>query len=238
MATPHIDASYGDFAPAVLMPGDPLRAQRMASILMPDAQLVTHVRGITGFTGELHGKPLSIMASGMGQPSLAIYATELFTQFGVQRIVRVGTAGSLRLDVHPGDVVIAMGAHTDSNFNDALVPGVRVSAVASYRLLSSAVAAADESMRVFVGTVHSADHFYGNPESQTEDLAAVGTLAVEMETAALYGLGAKFGKEALSVLTISDSIVNPEENMGAQERETTFQKALKLAVAAALSDEN
>lgn len=235
MPTPHINASNGDFAPAVLMPGDPKRAQRIAELLMPDARKVTDVRGIGGYTGTVNGKPLSVMASGMGQPSLAIYATELFSFFGVQRIIRVGTMGGLSRDIKAGDVAIAMAAHTDSVLNTQLCPGIHFSAAASWNLVKAAADAAGDDPHVRVGTIVSRDRFYGNPIEQSERLAALGTLGVEMEAAGLYGIAADLGKEALAVLTVSDHLFDSSQDMTAQERETKFHKALDLAVAAALS---
>ena len=242
MSTVHIDASPGDFAPAVLMPGDPRRALRIAQALMPDARLVTDVRGMLGLTGTVDGRPLSVMGSGMGQPSITIYATELFSQFGVERIVRVGTAGGIAPGVRVGDVVIATGAHTDSAMNDARIPGVRFSAVADFHL---ARAAWEESRRaagggqlegaVHTGTIVSRDHFYLTPQGQTEQLAAYGVLAVEMEAAALYGVAAQTGRRALAVLTVSDHLLDHREDMDPAQRETRFAGALRLAVAAALS---
>ena len=238
MATPHIAAEPDDFAPAVLMPGDPRRAQRIAEGLMDDARLVTDVRGMLGFTGTVDGKPLSVMGSGMGQPSFSIYATELFSQFGVERIIRVGTAGGIGKHVHVGDVVIATGAHTDSAMNQLRIPGVNFSAVADFRLAMAAYRAGIEaglSDRMHTGTIISRDHFYFTPEGQTERLSAYGTLCVEMEAAALYGVAAEFGKQALAVLTISDHLLDHSGDMTAAERETRFRDSLQLAVAAALS---
>ncbi|SDN91888.1 purine-nucleoside phosphorylase [Actinomyces ruminicola] len=238
MATPHIAAEPGDFAPAVLMPGDPRRAQRIAEGLMDDARLVTDVRGMLGFTGTVDGKPLSVMGSGMGQPSFSIYATELFSQYGVERIIRVGTAGGISEKVHVGDVVIATGAHTDSAMNQLRIPGVNFSAVADFRLAMAAYRAGLEAGladRMHTGTIISRDHFYFTPEGQTERLSAYGTLCVEMEAAALYGVAAEFGKQALAVLTISDHLLDHSGDMTAAERETRFQDSLRLAVAAALS---
>lgn len=238
MATPHINAEPGDFAPAVLMPGDPRRAQRIAETVLQDARQVTDVRGMLGFTGTVNGRPLSVMGSGMGQPSLTIYATELFSQFGVERIIRVGTAGGIAEKVAVGDVVIATGAHTDSAMNSLRVPGVSFSAVADFAL---AYAAYRESLSEdFTATVHtgpiiSRDHFYLTPEGQTENLARYGTLAVEMEAAALYGVAAEHGTQALAVLTVSDHLLDHAGDMSAQDRETRFQDSLRLAVAAALS---
>lgn len=238
MATPHIAAEPGDFAPAVLMPGDPKRAQRIADAVLDEPRLVTDVRGMLGFTGTHEGKPLSVMGSGMGQPSFTIYATELFSQFGVQRIIRVGTAGGISTGVHVGDVVIATGAHTDSAMNQLRVPGVNFSAVADFHLAQAAWAEAEAvgmTDRVHAGTIISRDHFYFTPEGQTETLSRYGTLAVEMEAAALYGTAAEYGTQALAVLTISDHLLDHSGDMSAEERETRFQDSLRLAVAAALS---
>lgn len=240
MATPHIAAEKGDFAPAVLFPGDPRRAKRIAELLMPDARLVTDVRGMLGFTGQVDGKPLSVMGSGMGQPSATIYAHELFSEFDVQRIIRVGTAGGIAPKVSVGDVVIGLGAHTDSAMNQHRIPGVNFSAVASFELAAAAVRAAERSEEagegaIHVGTIISRDHFYLEVPGQTETLGRYGVLAVEMEAAALYGVAAEHGREALAVLTVSDHLLDHSRDMTAEERETRFQRALRLAVAAALS---
>ena len=240
MATAHIAAQPGDFAPAVLMPGDPRRAQRIAEAILDSPRLVTDVRGMLGFTGTVDGRPLSVMGSGMGQPSCTIYATELFGQFGVERIIRVGTAGGIAEQVEVGDVVIATGAHTDSSMNQLRVPGVHFSAVADFRLADAAWRAAQDPAsgirgRVHAGTIISRAHFYLTPEGQTERLARYGTLCVEMEAAALYGVAAEFGTQALAVLTVSDHLLDHSKDMSSQDRETRFQDSLTLAVAAALS---
>ncbi|MEE6282110.1 purine-nucleoside phosphorylase [Georgenia sp. MJ170] len=238
MPTPHISAAPGDFAPAGLFPGDPRRAQRIAELLMPDARLVTDVRGMLGFTGTVDGRPLSVMGSGMGQPSATIYATELFREYGVQRIIRVGTAGGIAPQVKVGDVVVALGAHTDSQMNQLRIPGVNFSAVASYGLAHAAVAAAPAAgvTDLHVGTVISRDHFYLPVPGQVELLSGYGVLGVEMEAAALYGVAAELGREALAVLTVSDHLLDSSADMSAEDRETRFQGALALAVAAAHSD--
>ncbi len=235
MATPHIAAEKGDFAPAVLFPGDPKRAERIAHMLMDDARLVTDVRGMLGFTGTVDGKPLSVMGSGMGQPSATIYATELFREYGVERIIRVGTCGGIAHNVAVGDVVVALGAHTDSAMNTYRLPGLHFCPVASYDLIRAAVDAASETDNVHVGTIISRDHFYLTPEGQVERLANYGVLGVDMEAAALYGVAAEFGKQALTVLTVSDHLLDHSDDMSAEERETKFQGALKLAVAAAFA---
>ncbi|MFP7696807.1 DeoD-type purine-nucleoside phosphorylase [Trueperella sp. LYQ143] len=235
MATPHINAENGAFAPAVIMPGDPKRAERMAQLLMPDAKVVSDVRGIKAYTGTVDGKPLSIMASGMGQPSLSIYVSELFMHFGVERIIRVGTCGGLSPRVAIGDVIIANGAHYEGVINTYLIPETHFSAVASHNLVQAAFAAADGDDRVVVAPVISRDRFYDVPQEVNEAAARVGTAGAEMEAGALYGLAARHGKEALAVLTVSDHITVPSEDMSPEDRETNFQRALKLAVAAALS---
>ncbi|USR78765.1 DeoD-type purine-nucleoside phosphorylase [Arcanobacterium pinnipediorum] len=233
MATPHISAQPGDFAPAVLMPGDPKRATKMAELLMPDAQMVSNVRGIVGYTGEVNGKPLSIMASGMGQPSLSIYVNELFMFYDVERIIRVGTAGGLSPKVNVGDVIIANGAHYEGVLNTYMAPSTHFSAIASYQLVRGAADAAGDDETVHVGTIVSRDRFYGVDPAENEALAKIGCLGVEMEAGALYGLATKYDRHALSVLTVSDHITVPGPDMDAQERESKFQKALALAVAAA-----
>lgn len=233
MATPHIAAEPGDFAPAVLMPGDPRRAERIAAQILDDARMVTDVRGMMGFTGTYEGKPLSVMGSGMGQPSASIYVTELFKFYDVQRVIRVGTAGGIARHVEVGDVIVATGAHTDSNMNQLRIPGINFSAVASFGLARAAVEAAGDDAHVHTGTVISRDHFY--LPAPVEKLADYGVLGVEMEAAAMYGIAAEFGREALAVLTVSDHIVVPSDDMTSEERETLFQRSLTLAIAAALS---
>lgn len=235
MATPHIRADRGDFAPAVIFPGDPLRAKRIAELLFDSPRLVTDVRGMLGFTGEVDGRPLSVMGSGMGQPSAAIYSNELFRYYGVERIIRVGTCGGIAHHVHVGDTVIGVGAHTDSNFNQGRIPGVFFSAIASFDLAKAAYDAAPANAKVHVGPIISNDHFYADVPGRVEALAKYGVLGVDMEAAALYGVAAEHSKEALTILTVSDHLLDHTNDMSSEERETKFQTALNLAVAAALS---
>lgn len=235
MATPHIRAEKGDIAPAVLMPGDPLRAKRIAEILFDQPRLINDVRGMLGYTGEVDGKPLSVMGSGMGQPSAALYSNELFKFFDVERIIRVGTCGGIAHNVRVGDTVIAIGAHTDSNFNQARIPEIYFSAMASFNLARAAYEAVPAGQTVHVGPIVSRDHFYRVVPGQVEGLAQYGVLGVEMEAAALYGTAAEHGREALTVLTVSDHLLDSTDDMSAEERETRFQTALSVAVAAALS---
>lgn len=242
MTTPHISAPDDAFAPDVLMPGDPRRAQRIAETVLDHAELVTDVRGILGYTGTYGGRPLSVMASGMGIPSAGIYITELFRFYGVQRIVRVGTAGGIAPGVAMGDVVVATAAHTDSAFWDSRFSGIRYSFTPSFRLAAAAVQVADENVAkadaatgeaayaVHAGPVLTSDTFYSDIE-RMRPLAAMGTLAVEMETAGLYGLANAEGREALSVLTVSDLVFGTDA-MSAVDREELFGRALGVALGA------
>jgi purine-nucleoside phosphorylase len=235
MATPHLAAEPGDFAPVVLMPGDPRRARRIAEELFDDPRLVTEVRGILGFTGMHAGKRVSVLASGMGGPSLAIYATELARFYGVRRIVRVGTAGGLQPDLPLGTVIAASAAHTDSSMTANWVPGVTLSAAPAFPLLRAAVEAAErDDIPLRVGTVFSSDTFYAD-EPATR-VAPFGTLAVEMEAATLYAVGAKEGIETLALVTVTDDLVSPRF-ASSEERETGFGAAARLALAAGLSGE-
>lgn len=236
MATPHIAASPGDFAPVVLMPGDPRRARRIAEDLFDEPRLVTEVRGILGFTGTFQGAPVSVLASGMGGPSIAIYATELARFFGVTRIVRVGTAGGLQSGMALGTVVAASVAHTDSAITAGWVPGVSFGAAPAFSLLRAAVASAErEGIPLQVGAVFSSDTFYSDDRSVTEKLAALGTLAVEMEAATLYAVGAREGIETLALVTVTDDLTTGQQ-LSSDERETGFGAAARLALAAGLTE--
>lgn len=226
MPTPHIAAGPDEIAPLVIMPGDPRRAQRIANELLDDPRLVTEVRGIPGYTGTLQRRPVTVMASGMGAPSISIYATELFRFYGVKRIIRVGTAGALQDDLRLGDVVVASAAHTDSSLPTVRMAGVTLSLAPSPRLLAAAMAAAPSAR---VGPVFSSDHFYLSRPALLDALSAVGTLAVEMEAAGLYGVAAAEGREALTVVTISDHIRTGEQ-MPAEIRESQYRAALDVAV--------
>lgn len=236
MATPHIAAENGDIAPLVLMPGDPRRAARIAEELLDDARQVSDVRGIGAFTGTYRGTPMSVMASGMGIPSISIYATELFRFYGVQRICRVGTCGGISDKVQVRDVVIADAAHTNSNVSRLFVPDVTLSLTASFDMLRAAVdtARAGEAT-VHVGPVFSSDFFYLARPEVSAGLERVGTLGVEMEAAALYACAALEGREALAVLTVSDHLKNGAGDMTAEERETNFQNSLHIAAASLLA---
>lgn len=217
------------------MPGDPRRARRIADELFDDAHLVTDVRGILGFTGTFDGRPVSVLASGMGGPSIAIYATELARFYGVTRIVRVGTAGGLQPELALGTVVAASVAHTDSAITSGWVPGVSLGAAPAFLLLRAAVDAAErEAIPLRVGAVFSSDTFYSDDPAVAQRLTALGTLAVEMEAATLYAVGAKEGIETLALVTVTDDLAGA--HLSADERETGFGVAARLALAAALSD--
>lgn len=231
MATPHLAAEPGDFAPVVLMPGDPRRARRIADELLDDARLVTEVRGILGYTGTHAGRPVSVLASGMGAPSLAIYATELLRFYGVRRIIRVGTAGGLRPGLPLGTVIAASSAHTDSAMTAGWVPGVSLSATPTFALLRAAVETAErEGIPLRVGPVFSSDTFYADAPATERGLVELGTLAVEMEAAALFAIGAREGAETLALLTVTDDLTT-RTFQTAEERETGFGTAARLALA-------
>ncbi len=232
--TPHNEAKKGDFAKTVLMPGDPLRAKYIAENYLSDCRLVNNVRGIGGCTGLYEGTPVSVMASGMGQPSIGIYSYELFSVYGVENIIRVGSAGGMSEKVKLRDVVIAVSASTDSNFaSQYSLPGT-FSAAADFSLLEKAAQAARELNIPFVaGGVLSSDFFYNDNSSATEAWRKMGILAVEMESAALYMTAARLGKKALSILTVSDHLLTGEETT-AEERQTTFDDMIRTALRTAV----
>ena len=234
--TPHIAAKPGDFGKTVLMPGDPLRSQFIAEHFLENPILVNNVRGVQGYTGYYKGVRVSVMASGMGMPAIGIYSHELFNGYGVENIIRVGSAGAIQDHVELYDLVLAQCACTDSNFAAQFhLPGT-FAPIASYELLSAAVEAAQaEKVRYHVGNVNSSDVFYGDHAGVPEGLDSVyglkkmGVLALEMEAAALYMNAARAGKNALAILTISDNIVTGEA-CTAEERQNTFTQMMKLAL--------
>jgi purine-nucleoside phosphorylase len=207
MATPHIDAAPGDFAELVLMPGDPLRAQALAEGFLDDVRQVNAVRNMLGFTGSFEGRPVSIMGSGMGMPSISIYAHELFTEFGVQRIVRVGTCGGLLEDMQLGDLVLATAASTDSCMNRLRFNDWDLSVAADYPMLQAvSQQARRDGLKVRTGEVFSTDSFYHPDPDFISRTSAMGVLALDMETAALYALARQHGRRALTILSVSDVI--------------------------------
>ena len=230
MGTPHNEAKKGDFAKTVLMPGDPLRAKYIAETYLENPRQVTAVRNMFGYTGTYKGKEISVMGGGMGMPSVGIYSYELFNFYGVDQIIRIGSAGALQDHMKLMDVVIGMGACTDSNYAYQYgLPGT-FAPIADYDLLNRAVETAKrQGTNVVVGNVLSSDVFY-NANPNVNDLwRSMGVLAVEMEAAALYMNAAKAGKNALCILSISDHIYRGEE-LSAEERQVGFGKMMEIAL--------
>ena len=232
--TPHNEAKLGDFAKTVLMPGDPLRAQFIAENFLEDAKMVNNVRGIHGYTGTYKGKPVSVMASGMGMPSMAIYSYELFNFYDVDNIIRVGTAGVINPSLKVRDVVFGQGACTNSNFEKQFnLPGTHAP-ICSFELLEKAVnAAKDMGIDPIVGNLYSSDIFYDDAQS-LKDWQKMGVLATEMEAAALYMNAARAGKNALAICTISDNPFTGEVTTP-EERQNTFTTMMKIALEVAIA---
>ena len=234
MPAKHINAQRGDFARTVLMPGDPLRAQYIADNFLGNARRVNDVRNMWGFTGEYRGKPLSVMAHGMGIPSASIYCQELITEFAVKRIIRVGSCGTVQPSVKLRDIVIAMGASTDSGVNRMRFRGYDLAALASFPLLRAAVGIAEErKLKFHVGNLFSADLFYTSEPEMFDLMAKYNIVGVEMEAAGIYTLAAELGAEALAICTVSDDIKSGAA-LTVAERQTTFDEMIKLALDTAL----
>ncbi len=234
MATAHINANPGDFASTVLMPGDPLRAKLIAEKYLENAVLVNNVRGVQGYTGTYKGKRVSVMASGMGMPSIGIYSYELFKFFGVNNIIRVGSAGAMKEDIHLRDVVVGMGCSTDSNFAaNYNLPGT-FAPICSYEMMSKCVESAKEmGISCHVGNLLSSDVFYADNEGANAAWAKMGVMAVEMEGAALYMNAARLNKNALVICTVSNHLITGEETT-AEERQNSFGEMITLALETAL----
>ncbi|MBP5432357.1 purine-nucleoside phosphorylase [Ruminococcus sp.] len=234
MPTPHNNAKNGDIAKTVLMPGDPLRAKFIAENYLENSVCYNEVRGMLGFTGTYKGVPVSVQGSGMGMPSIGIYSWELFNSYGVDNIIRVGTAGSVADNVELRDIVIGMSASTNSAYaSQYRIPGT-YAPTASWKLLSAAVKAAEEKGSAFhVGNILSSDTFYDDANSLA-DWQKMGVLAIEMEAAALYMNAARAGKNALCVLTVSDCPLKGLSTT-AEERQTTFREMMEIALEAAIS---
>jgi purine-nucleoside phosphorylase len=236
MATPHISAGPGDFAEAILLPGDPLRASYIAENFLEGAREVTAVRNMLGYTGTYRGLPVSVMGTGMGIPSASIYATELVKDYGVKRLVRVGSCGGVGEGIGLRDVILASGACTDSQVNRARYGGQDFAAVADFELLRSAAdAAAAADVAVRVGNVHSAELFYDPRSTQLDMFRRMGVLAIEMEAAGLYGVAAEFGARALGIMTVSDLVPSGEQT-SSDERERTFGEMVTIALEALVLD--
>jgi purine-nucleoside phosphorylase len=236
MATAQNEAGKGDFAKTVLMPGDPLRSRYVAENYLEGAKLVNNVRNIQGYTGDYKGKPVSVMAHGMGCPSIGIYAFEMFNTYDVDHIIRIGSAGAVNENLKVRDVLAAIGACTSSNFINAQYPelaGQHYAPTPSYRLLETAVNAAREmGKKIVVGNVFTSDHFYDANGSSVK-WGKLGCLAVEMEIAALYFCAHQSGKEALGLCTISDHVLTGEE-LPPDEREKTFTDMMEIALETAI----
>lgn len=233
--TPHIEAKRGDIAKTVLMPGDPLRAKFIAETFLENAVCYNTVRGMLGYTGEYQGVKISVQGSGMGIPSIGIYSYELFEFYGVENIIRVGTAGAISLDLKVKDIVLAMGACTDSNFAAQYNLKGTFAPIASYPLLEKAVGCAKrQGVNYSVGNVLSSDLFYGDDGEAMAKWQKMNVLAVEMESAGLYMNAARLGKNALCIVTVSDCIFTGEATTSA-ERQTAFTDMMKIALETAIA---
>jgi purine-nucleoside phosphorylase len=231
----HIGAAPGQIAPTVLLPGDPLRARWIAENFLDDAVCHSEVRGMYGYTGSWRGHPVSVQGSGMGQPSMSIYVNELFQDYDVRQVVRVGSCGALTERVALRDVVIASGACTDSSMNQLRFHGLDYAAVADFGLMRAAHdAAAALEVTAHVGLIFSGDSFYSPRPELMKPMVDHGVLAVEMEASALYTLAASYGRRALAICTVSDHIVTGEATTS-QEREQTFSPMVEIALTAALA---
>lgn len=226
----HIGAQQGQIAPTVLLPGDPLRARHIAETLLEDVVCFNEIRGMLGYTGRYGDKRVSVMGTGMGIPTLSIYVHELVTEYHARVLIRVGTCGALQPHLKVGDIVLPMAASTNSNINKIRFGGMDYAPVASFRLLQMAYEVAKErGARVYVGGIFSSDTFYDDDPGWWQKWAAYCALVCEMETSGLYSLAAKFKVEALSVLTVSDSLVTGETST-AEQREKGFSQMAEIAL--------
>ena len=241
--TPHISAKPGDFGKTVLMPGDPLRSKFIAETFLENPVLVNNVRGVHGYTGTYKGVKVSVMASGMGMPAIGIYSHELYNGYGVENIIRVGSAGSIQDHINVYDIVLGQGACTDSNFAAQFhLPGT-FAPIADFKLLTAAVNACEAYKATYhVGNINSSDVFYGDHVGVPEGLDSVyglkkmGVMALEMEAAALYMNAARYGKRALCICTISDHVLKGVETTS-EERQTAFTTMMKVALDVAVAAE-
>ncbi|MBE6913597.1 MAG: purine-nucleoside phosphorylase [Ruminococcaceae bacterium] len=235
--TPHITAKIGEIAKTVLMPGDPLRSKFIAETFLTEPVLVNNTRGVQGYTGTWKGVPVSVMASGMGIPSIGIYSWELYSEYGVENIIRVGSAGALQENIHVMDIVIGQGACTDSNFAHQFDLFGTFAPIADYALMRTAAdLAKGRGANVHIGNILSSDNFYSDGSDSHDRWKKMGVLAVEMEAAGLYMNAARLGKRALAICTISDHIYLPEI-LSAEERQTSFTQMIELALDTAVAME-
>jgi purine-nucleoside phosphorylase len=239
MSSKHINAQAGDFAETVVMPGDPLRAKYIAEKYLDDIKQVNDVRSMLGFTGGYKGKRLSVMGHGMGIPSVSIYATELINEFGVKNIIRAGSCGAVSPRIQLRDIVVGMGASTDSSVNRMRFKGYDFAAIADYGLLQNIVSAAtNKNITVEVGNIFSADLFYTPDPDMFDIMEKYNILGIEMEAAGLYGLAAEFGAKAVTICTVSDHI-RTGAALSSEERQSSFDKMIEVALdAAILADES
>jgi purine-nucleoside phosphorylase len=235
MTTKHMNAAPGEFADTVLMPGDPLRAQYIAETWFDNPRRVTDVRNMWGFTGEYKGNPISVMAHGMGIPSASIYCTELIRDYGVKRVMRVGSCGTSHPDVRLRDLIIAQGASTDSSVNRMRFGGYDLAPLATFELIKKAVAAAEaQQVRYHVGNIFSADLFYTPDPDMFETMARYQVYGIEMEAAGIYPIAAEYGAEALAICTVSDDIPSGDA-LTIEERATTFDEMITVALETAIA---
>ncbi|HDR1876439.1 TPA: purine-nucleoside phosphorylase [Pasteurella multocida] len=236
--TPHINAPAGAFADVVLMPGDPLRAKYIAETFLQDVKEITNVRNMLGFTGTYKGRNISVMGHGMGIPSCSIYTKELITEYGVKKIIRVGSCGAVRMDVKLRDVVIGFGACTDSKVNRIRFKNHDFAAIADFDMTMAAVQAAKaKGLNVHVGNLFSADLFYTPDVEMFDVMEKYGILGVEMEAAGIYGVAAEFGAKALTICTVSDHIRTHEQTTP-EERQLTFNDMIEIALESVLIGDN
>lgn len=229
----HIGAKENEIAEAILLPGDPLRAKHIAETFLEDVHCYNEIRNMLGFTGTYKGKRVSVQGTGMGVPSISIYINELMQSYGVQKLIRVGTCGAIQKNVKVRDIILAMSASTDSQMNRLTFGGVDYAPTANFELLKTAYdIGTEKNLSLKVGSVFTADLFY-NDNAELEKWAQYQILALEMETAALYTLAAKFDRKALSVLTVSDHVLTGEETT-AEERQTTFNEMIEVALETAI----
>ncbi len=235
--TPHIKAAPEDFGKTVLMPGDPLRSKFIAETFLENPVLVNNVRGVHGYTGTYRGVKVSVMASGMGIPSIGIYSYELFNFFGVENIIRIGSAGAMQEKIKIRDIVIGQGACTNSNFVSQYGISGNFAPIADYKLMASAISKCEElGARYHVGNILSSDTFYSDDTTATPAWMKMGVMAVEMEAAGLYMNAARAGKRALAICTISDHLLTHEETT-AEERQNSFTEMMKVALETAVAAE-
>jgi len=235
--TPHIEAARGDFAETVLMPGDPLRAKALAESHLEDVRLVNSVRNMFGFTGTFRGHPVSIMGSGMGMPSISIYAHELFDYYGVKQIIRVGTCGGLLADMQVGDLVLASAASTDSAMNQQRFSGWDFAAGADFDLLRRVhEKAVQKGLKIRTGNVFASDWFYHPDEAFIDKVQKMGILALDMESAALYALAQQHGRRALTILSVSD-VIPTGERASHETRQNAFGEVIDVVLEAVLEPE-